>query len=113
MPGTRPGMMECVFRTQAKEYSVLLLFTIFLCSKSLGLHRQMHLVLERGIAIGGEQSSVIGNRFAQRLDPGAVAFDEIRQHMSMDDIFQIGMTGSQPIAGMTDAKPYPLIIVAD
>ena len=86
---------------------------VVVVEKSLGLHRQMHLVLERGIAVRGEQCGVIGNRFAQRLDPGAVAFDEIRQHMSMDDIFQTGMTGSQPIAGMTDAEPYPLIIVTD
>src|SRR6266404_3563691 len=77
---------------------------IVLVEKSLGLHRQMHLVLERRIAVGGDQSGVIGDRFAQRLDPGAVALGEIGQHMSMHNILQ---------AGMTDAEPYPLIIVTD
>src|SRR6266481_6834020 len=82
---------------------------IILVEKSLGLHRQMHLVLERRIAVGSEQSGVVGHSFAQRLDPGAVAFDEIGQHMSMHNILQVGMTGSQPIARMTNTEPNPLI----
>src|SRR5258705_6567195 len=86
---------------------------IILVEKSLRLHREMHLVLEGGIAVGGDQSGVIGNRFAQRLDRGAVALGEIGQHVPMHNILQAGMTGSQPIAGMTDAEPYPLVIVAD
>jgi hypothetical protein len=52
MPGTRPGMTaECVLLE--REKSVLLLAVIVLVEKPLGLHRQMHLVLERRIAIRG------------------------------------------------------------
>jgi len=43
---------------------------IVLVEKSPGLHRQMHLVLERRIAIGREQPGVVGDRFAERLTQG-------------------------------------------
>src|SRR5258707_8385882 len=86
---------------------------IILVEKSLRLHRQMHLVLEGGTAVGSEQSGVVGTRFAQRLSPGGVALGEMGQRVSMHNILQAGMTGAQPIAGMTDAEPYPLVIVTD
>src|SRR5258708_4364584 len=86
---------------------------IILVEKSLRLHRQMHLVLEGRIAVGSEQSGVVGNRFAHGLAPGGVGLGEMGQHVSMHSILQAGMTGSQRIAGMTGAEPYPLVVVAD
>src|SRR5205823_7471033 len=84
-----------------------------LVEKSLGLHRQMHLVLELRIAIGGEQPGIVCNRLEQRLDPGPIVLGEIGEHVSVHDILQIWMARAQPVARMTYAQPYPAIIVAE
>ena len=86
---------------------------VILVEKSFGLHRQMHPVLKRRVAARGEQSGVVGDRFEQCLDPGTIVLGEVGQHMPMHNILQTGMTRSQPVAGVTDADPHPLIIVTD
>src|ERR1700736_1388910 len=98
MPGTRPGM------TTEMSGLALLLFAGFLLQKSLGLQRQMHLVLERGVLTRGEQAGSVGHRLAQRRHPRAVVFCKIRQHVVMHDLLD---------AGVTDAEPHPAIVVAD
>ena len=53
---------------------------------------------------GREQPGVVGNRLAQRLDPGTVALGEIRQHVAVHQLLD---------AGMADPDPHPAIVVAD
>ena len=77
---------------------------VFLLEKSLGLQRQMHLVLKRRVAARREQAGIVGDRLAQRLDPGPVALGEIRQHVAVHQFLD---------AGMTDPEPHPAIVVAD
>src|ERR1700731_3265794 len=64
----------------------------------------MHLVLERRIAIRGEQSGVVGDRFAERLDPGTIVLGEIGQHVAVHQFLD---------AGVTDPEPHTAIVVAD
>src|ERR1700730_13534699 len=82
----KPGHDGEVCCRRAEETSVLLLVVVVLVEKTLRPPRQMPPVLERRIAIGGEQSGVVGNRLAQRLDPGTIALGEIGQHMPMDNV---------------------------
>src|SRR5581483_1511516 len=98
MPGTRPGM------TTEMSGLALLLSVVFLLEKSLGLQRQMHLVLERGVLAGGEQAGSVRHRLAQRRHPRGIVFGEIRQYVVVHELLD---------AGVTDAEPHPAIIVAD
>src|SRR5471030_2931149 len=77
---------------------------IVLVEKSLGLQRQVHPVLERRVLLGREQPGVIGNRLAERLDPGPVALGEIGQYVAVHQLLD---------TGVTDSDPHPAIIVAD
>src|SRR5258705_11466204 len=113
MPGTSsaktrfallPGHDGGVDVLRRRQKSVRLLVAFFLFEKSLRLQRQMHPVLERRILLRRQQSGIVGDRHAQRLHPGAVAFREIRQHVTVHQFLD---------AGMTDAEPHPAILVAD
>src|ERR1700733_6011070 len=64
----------------------------------------MHFVLERRIAVGREQPGVVGNRFAERLDPGAVALGKIRQHVAVHQFLD---------PGMADPEPHAAVVIAD
>src|ERR1700761_6701363 len=77
---------------------------LFCVEKSLGLHRQMHLVGKRRVAAGREQAGVVGDRFAERLDPGPIALGEIRQYVAVHHFLD---------TGMTDPDAYPAILVAN
>jgi hypothetical protein len=59
----QPGH-DGVVRVCLREKSVLLFAAIVLVEKSFCLHRQMHLVLEGGVAAGREQRGVICDQFA-------------------------------------------------
>src|SRR5260370_8410922 len=83
--------------------SALRFAAVVLVEKSLGLHRQMHLVLERRVAAGREQSGVIGDCFAERGNPGLVVLGEVGQHMAMHQLLD---------AGVADPEPHPPILVA-
>ena len=76
MAGIKPGH-DGMNLFRRREKSVLLLAVVVLVEKSLGLHRQMHLVLERRIAAGREQPGIVGDRIAQRLDPRPFVLGEI------------------------------------
>ena len=59
--------------------AVALGVTIALVEKSLGLQRQMHLVLERRVLARRQQSGIVGNCLAQRFNPRPVALRKVRQ----------------------------------
>ena len=63
---------------QARSDAVLILV-----DKAFSLHRQVHLVLERGVAVGHKQACVVGNRVTQRRDPGPVGLGEIGQDVDV------------------------------
>src|SRR5690242_11895151 len=96
MAGTSPAMTVCA--------ASVLLLAVVLVEKSLALHRQMHPVLERGVAIDRELSGMVGNHRAERLDPWPLLLEEIRQHVAVDQLLD---------AGMADADAHPAIVVAD
>src|SRR5882762_2157458 len=97
MPGTSPGT--------TKQHAALAgVAAIFLVEKSLCLHRQMHLVLERRIAAGRQKARVVGDRLAQRRHPGAIVLGEIGQHIAVHQLLD---------AGVTDPEPHAAIVVAD
>src|SRR5437899_1166565 len=77
---------------------------VFLQCESLGLHRQMHLVLKRRVAIDREQRGIVRHRAKQRLYPGPVALGKIAQHVAVHQFLD---------PGMADAEPHPAIVVAD
>src|SRR5581483_2561142 len=87
-----------------REKSVRLFSVVLFLEKSLGLQRQVHFVLERGVLTRGEQAGRIGHRLAQRRHPFAVVAGEVRQHVVMHELLD---------AGVTDAEPHPAILVAD
>src|SRR3954468_1949560 len=64
----------------------------------------MHPVLECRILLRREQAGIVGDRLAQRLDPGPIGLGEIRQHVAVHEFLD---------TGMPDAEPYPAIVVAD
>src|SRR6267378_2760223 len=97
MPGTSPGT--------TKQHAALAgVAAIFLVEKSLCLHRQMHLVLERRIAAGRQKARIVGDRLAQRRHPGAVVLGEIGQDIAVHQLLD---------AGVTDPEPDAAIVVAD
>src|SRR5882724_1498984 len=97
MPGTSPGM--------TKQHAALAgVAAIFLVEKSLCLHRQMHLVLERRIAAGRQKPRIVGDRLAQRRHPGAVVLGEIGQDIAVHQLLD---------AGVTDPDPHAAIVVAE
>src|SRR3981189_1208469 len=77
---------------------------IALVDKSLGLHRQMHLVLERRIAVRHQQSGTIRDRLAERDDPGTFVLGEIGQYVAVHQLLD---------AGVADPEPNAAVVVAD
>src|SRR4030081_2352000 len=86
---------------------------IVLVEKSLGLHRQVHLVLECRILAVREQRRVIGNRFEKRFDPGTIILGEVGQDVSVNNTLQTWVTWAEPIAGMTYSQPHTAIFIAN
>src|SRR4029077_2681344 len=64
----------------------------------------MHPVLKRRVTLAREQAGIVGDRLAQRLDPGPIALGEIRQHVAVHQFLD---------AGMSDPEPHPAILIAD
>src|SRR3954454_3275073 len=107
MPGTRPGTTDARCRLSIDPVVVRR-------SKPLRLHRQMHLVLECGIAVRREQPGIVGNSLAEGLDPATVTFGEIRQHVAVDQFLYAGMANSQPhapilVANMRGDRTQPVV----
>src|ERR1700674_5395690 len=92
--GSSPTMTACALTSAA----------VFLVDKSLGLHRQIHLVLERRILVRHQQSGILRDRLAERDDPGAVALGEIGQHVAVHQFLD---------TGVADPEPHPAVVVAD
>src|ERR1700736_5869916 len=92
--GSSPGMTACALTSAA----------VFLVDKSLGLHRQMHLVLERRILVRHQQSGIVRDRLAERDDPGTLVLGEIGQHVAVHQLLD---------AGVADPKPHAAVVVAD
>src|SRR3981081_2292394 len=95
------------------DKACLISAVVAVVEKSLGLHRKIHLVLERRVAVRRKQPGVVGNRFEQRLDPRTIILGKIGQHVSVYDILQTWMASTQPIAGMTYSQPYTTIAVTN
>src|SRR3954452_9722366 len=64
----------------------------------------MHLVLERRIAIRRDQPGVVGDGFAERLDPSMITLCEIGPHVAVHQVLD---------AGMADPEPHAPVVVAD
>ena len=64
-------------------------------AKALGVHGEMHLVLEACVLAARQQLGVVGDDVGQRLDPVALALGEIAQH--------VGCTSS-----LTPGWPMPI-----
>src|ERR1700675_2845406 len=92
--GSSPAMTACALTFAA----------VFLVDKSLGLHRQIHLVLERRILVRHQQSGILRDRLAERDDPGAVALGETAQQVSVHKFLAAG--GPAP-------EPHAAVVVAD
>src|SRR5262249_25941714 len=73
-------------------------------SKSLGLHGEMHLVLERRILALGDHRGVVRHDVAQGIDPGAIRLGEIAQHVVVHKVL---------VARMTDADAHAAVLIAD
>ncbi len=64
----------------------------------------MNLVLERRVAAFRDKPRIIGNRLAQRLDPGLVRLGEVAENVAVHQFLD---------TGMTDAESHPAIIIAE
>src|SRR6266436_10374882 len=91
-------------RIKSGDDKLWFIFRVLLLEKSLVVQRQMHPDLECRVLLGHEQPGVIGNRFAERRDPGAVALGEIGQYVTVHQFLD---------AGVADPEPHPAIVVAD
>src|SRR5262245_40637642 len=72
--------------------------------ESLGLHGEMHLVLEARILAFRQQLGVVRDDGAQRFDPRPLVLGEVVEHVGLDQVLQ---------AGMPDADAHAPILVAD
>src|SRR5271170_3576386 len=68
------------------------------------LDREVGFVLEAGVVAGGQQGRGVGDRAADGFDPTRLRLGEVAQHVIVDQ---------RLVAGMADADPHPLIVVAD
>ena len=57
---------------------------LFRLDETLGVHGEMHLVLECRVLAAHEQFGVLGDDVAQRLDPRPLALGEIAEHVAVD-----------------------------
>src|ERR1700722_1592055 len=73
-------------------------------AKSLRHHGEMNLVLKTRVLAARDQFGIVGENSDQRLDPAALAFGEIAQHVMLDHVL---------VAGMTGADAHAAIVVAD
>ena len=64
----------------------------------------MQPILQTGVVATDQEIGVIGDRRAERLDPGFLALGEIIQHIGMNQ---------RLVAGVTDAKPQAFVVIAD
>src|SRR5579864_4945186 len=82
----------------------MLIRWLFGLPEPLGLHREMHLVLEARIFALGDQAGILGDDLAQRLDPGPLRFGEVAEHIGLHQLLD---------AGVTDPDAYPFVLIAD
>src|SRR5271170_3785570 len=68
------------------------------------LNREVGLVLKARVLAGGQQGRGVGDRAADGFDPARLRLGEVAQHVIVDQ---------RLVAGMADADPHPLIVVAD
>ena len=54
---------------------------LFGLAKPLRAHREVHLVLETRVLALREQLGIVGDHVAQRIDPGALSFREVAEHV--------------------------------
>src|SRR5262245_2317638 len=73
-------------------------------AESLGLHREMHLVLKARVRACDQQRGIVGDDSAERLDPGPLAFRKIAEHVVVHQVL---------VARMTYADSDALVFVAD
>src|SRR5215510_15478006 len=73
-------------------------------AEALGLHGEMHLVLEARILALRQEFGIVGDDAAQGLDPRPLVLGEIAEHVRMHHLLH---------AGMTDPDAHPAIVVAD
>ena len=73
-------------------------------AEALGLHGEMHLVLEARVLALDQQPGIVGDDVAQRLDPGPLVLGEIAEHVAVHQLLH---------AGMADADAHAAVVVAD
>src|SRR6185437_6784818 len=104
-PSRNDGASERWIAEASPAMTRALIFTLILdVEKSLPLHHQMHLVLERRVVPRRELTGIVGDRLAQGRNPGVVGLGEIGQDVVMHQFLD---------AGVTDPEPHPAIIIAD
>src|SRR4051812_36820568 len=96
MPHLKPISSPSVF--------LFVVVAVFRLAETFRGHREMHLVLEARVLALREQLGVASDDVAQRLDPRPLGLGEIAEHMRVHELLD---------AGMSDAKPHALIVVAD
>ena len=73
MPHLKPMMFSCLSSSLVDR---------LLRPEALGVHGEMHLVLEARVLAARQQLGVVGDDVGQRLDPVALGLGEIAEHVS-------------------------------
>src|SRR5580704_6299586 len=104
MPHLKPMKYFHLLDGDSRLVAIALLVLVRLFAKTLRHHGEMNLVLKARVLAARDQFGVVGENPDQRLDPAALAFGEIAQHVMLHHVL---------VAGMTDADAYAAIVVAD
>src|SRR5580700_260279 len=104
MPHLKPMKYFYLLDGDSRLVAIALSVLVCLFAKTLRDHGEMNLVLETRVLAARDQFGIVGENSDQRLDPAALAFGEIAQHVMLDHVL---------VAGMTDADAHAAIVVAD